>query len=86
MIGRRQLLTALGGATVTGLAGCSDLRSRSYEASPVGLSGADQDALLLGEVARDSNTIERDALDGAVSVSISNHVAVYSRASALGGT
>lgn len=86
MTSRRRFLTVFGGAAAASLAGCSGLRSRSFEASPVTMSAADQDTLLLGETVRDSQTLERDALDGNVSVSISNHVAVYSRAAGLGGT
>lgn len=84
-LGRRQLLALVGSATAAGLAGCEGVTNQSFAASSVGLSSDAQEALLLGELARDAQTVERSAADGNVSVSITTHTAVYSRAAALGG-
>ncbi|MGM0590742.1 MAG: hypothetical protein ACQETI_03770 [Halobacteriota archaeon] len=84
-IGRRQLIAALGSASAIGLAGCQELQSQSFEAEPTALSEESQKSLRMGEIARDSQTIERTALGGSVDVSITSHAAIYSRAVGLGG-
>lgn len=84
-LGRRRLLAALGTATAVSLAGCGGVTSQSFEASPIGLSTSARERLRLGEVSRESPTFEQSAADGDVSVSVTSHTAVYSRAAGLGG-
>lgn len=84
-ISRRQLLAVVGAGAAMSLAGCSGLTNQSFEAAEVGLSTEGQERLQLGEIARDTLTFEQSAADGNVSVTITSHTAVYSRAAALGG-
>jgi hypothetical protein len=84
-IGRRQLLAVLGAGAVASLAGCSGLTNQSFEAAEVGLSTEGQERLQLGELGRDTLTFEQSAADGNISVTITSHTAVYSRAAGLGG-
>jgi hypothetical protein len=81
---RRRFLSVAGAATAAVLAGCSGLRRRSFEASPVVLSDGDQEAFRVAETDATSHTISRDGPAGA-EVEITNHAAVYSRAGGLGG-
>ncbi|WP_276257962.1 DUF6517 family protein [Haloglomus litoreum] len=84
-LGRRRLLATLGTATAVSLAGCGGVTSQSFESSPTGLSATAQEELRLGEESRESPTVERSAAGGNVSVSVTSHTAVYSRAAGLGG-
>lgn len=84
-IRRRPLLAALSVGTVAALAGCDEITNQSFEAASVGLSADAQETLQLGELSRDTLTFEESAADGNVSVSVTSHTAVYSRATALGG-
>ncbi|MFC7131636.1 MULTISPECIES: hypothetical protein [Salinibaculum] len=85
LLNRRRLLTALGGLSAVALAGCGGITNQSFEAAPVGLSSEGVESLQLGEVTSDSLTLSESAAGGNVSVSITTHTAVYSRALALGG-
>lgn len=84
-ITRRHVLGVLGTASAAALAGCEGLTKHSFDASSVGLSSSAQESLQLGELARDELSLERSVADGNVSVSITSHTAVYSRAAGLGG-
>jgi len=85
LVRRRPLLAVLGTGTAAALAGCEDITNQSFEASSVGLAADAQETLQLSELASESTTLEKSAADGNVSVSITTHTAVYSRAAALGG-
>lgn len=85
VLGRRRLLAALGGLTVAGLAGCDGITNQSFDSSSVGLSAGVQEQLQLGELSRDALSFEKSAADGKVSVKVTSHTAVYSRAVGLGG-
>ena len=85
LVRRRAFLTALGVGTAASLAGCEEITNQSFEASAVGLSTGAQETLHLSELAQETLRFEESAADGNVSVSITSHTAVYSRAAALGG-
>lgn len=78
------VLSAIGSTAVAAAAGCQRLRSQSFEASPVVLTDSGQRDVRLGETTRDVQMTERTVVDG-VTVSITSHAAVYTRAAGLGG-
>ena len=82
---RRSFLAALSVGTVAALAGCEGITNQSFEASPVGLSTDAQERLQLRELSQDTLSFSESAADDDVSVSVTSHTAVYSRAAALGG-
>ena len=84
-LARRQFLAGVGAGTVASLAGCAGVTNQSFEATSVGLSSSASERLQLAESDTDTLTVERSAADGNVSVSVTSHTAVYSRASAIGG-
>jgi len=73
-----------GTTAAVALAGCSNVTSQSFEASPVVLPDADQTERRLAETSRDSQTVQRSGPAGS-EVEITNQTAVYSRAKGLGG-
>lgn len=85
LLRRRPFLAALSVGTVAALAGCEEITNQSFEASSVGLSTDAQERLQLGELSQDTLSFSESAADGNVSVSVTSHTAVYSRAAALGG-
>ena len=82
---RRRFLAVLGLAAAGGVAGCGGVTEQSFAAQQVGLSADAQDELGLAEVTSESETVERQGPTGNVTVSITNHSALYSRAGGLGG-
>lgn len=84
-LGRRRLLALLGAGAAATLAGCDALQNQSFESNEVTLSSSSMESLGLGELSRDSQSLELSALDGNVSVTITSHTAFYSRAAAFGG-
>jgi hypothetical protein len=82
---RRRFLAVLGLAAAGGLAGCGGVTEQSFAAQQVGLSADAQQELGLAEVSSESQSAERSGPTGNVTVSITNHSALYSRAGGLGG-
>jgi hypothetical protein len=82
---RRGFLAVLGLAAAGGLAGCGGVTEQSFAAQQVGLSADAQEELGLAEVTSESQSVERQGPTGSVTVSITNHSALYSRAGGLGG-
>jgi len=82
---RRRFLAVLGLAAAGGLAGCGGVTEQSFTAQQVGLSADAQEELGLAEVTSESQSAERSGPTGNVTVSITNHSALYSRAGGLGG-
>lgn len=78
---RRQLLIAGATAATAAVAGCEGVTEQSFEASPTTLSAESRERLRLRELAAESQTISREV--GGAEVTITNHVAVYSRAAWL---
>jgi len=83
---RRRFLAVLGLAAAGGVAGCGGVTEQSFAAQQVGLSADARDELGLAEVASDSQSVERSGPTGGVTVSITNHSALYSRAGGFGGS
>lgn len=79
------MLCGLGVAAVGSLAGCSGITNQSFEAKQVGLSDDAQAELGLAEVDSETVSVSQDGPTGNVSVSITNHAAIFSRAAGLGG-
>lgn len=77
---RRRLLVAGASAAAVLAAGCSDVASQSFEATPVTLPSESQETLQLRETATESQTLNREGPAGETEVTITNHVAIYSRA------
>jgi hypothetical protein len=75
---RRKLLVAGATTAAAAVAGCEGVTDQSFEASPVTLSEDSRERLQLQEVAADAQTIERSA--AGAEITITNNVAVYSRA------
>lgn len=82
---RRRVLAAVGSGAALSLAGCTGVTSQSYESSPVELSDTAQGTLQLAELTRETISDEERVAGGNVSVSITSHTTVYSRAAGLGG-
>jgi hypothetical protein len=82
---RRRFLAVLGLAAAGGLAGCGGVTEQSFAAQQVGLSADAQQELGLAEVSSESQSAERSGPTGNVTVNITNHSALYSRAGGLGG-
>lgn len=78
---RRQVLAAGAAAATAAVAGCESITEQSFEASPVTLSEDSRETLQLAEIVAESQTINREA--GGAEITITNNVAVYSRASWL---
>ena len=74
---RRKVLLAGATTAAAAVAGCEGISEQSFEASPVTLGGPGDDTLQLAEIVAESQTIERSA--GGAEITITNHVAVYSR-------
>ena len=84
-VSRRRTLSALSGAVLAGLAGCAGVTEQSFAAQQVGLSADAQQELGLAEVSSEFQSAERSGPTGNVTVNITNHSALYSRAGGLGG-
>ena len=74
---RRQVLAAGAAVATAAVAGCEGITEQSFEASPVTLPEDSRETLQLGELVAESQTISREA--GGAEITITNHVAVYSR-------
>jgi hypothetical protein len=85
LLGRRRFLAGVSVGSLASLAGCGEITTQSFEATSVGLSSSVQERLQLTEAAREALTREERTAGGNVSVSITSHTAVYSRAGAIGG-
>lgn len=66
------------------MAGCSDLKSHSLEATPVDLPPEEQETFRLTETVKEPFMKSQEATGG-VEVLITVHAAVYSRAVGIGG-